>query len=91
MFLPLIINFIIRSVIMAHKRSGSQVNGHYRNGSIWVSGHYRSGTTVETSREERIAMALFAIERKRAWEAEKAIRQAEWEERERQRAIKKAE
>jgi hypothetical protein len=77
---------------MAYKRSGGHVSGHYRNGTTWVSEHYRSGTTVETSREERIAMmALFAIERTRAWEAEKAARQEEWEERQRQKAIKQAE
>ena len=76
---------------MTHKRNGGHVSGHYRNGTTWVSEHFRSGTTVETSREERIAMALLAIERKRVWEAEKATRQEEWEERQRQRAIKKAE
>ena len=75
---------------MVHKRSGGQVKGHYRNGSTWVSEHFRSGTTVEVSREERIAMALLSIEKKKEWETEKATRHAEYEERERQRAIKKS-
>jgi len=76
---------------MAYKRSGGHVKGHYRNGSTWVNEHYRSGTTFELNREEGIARVLFAIERSRAWEEEKAIRQAEWEERQRVRAIKQAE
>lgn len=83
---------------MTYKRDGGQVKGHYRNGTTWVNEHYRSGKTVEASREDRMALALLAIDRRRAWEEEKAereeqkaIRQAEWEERQKQKAIKQAE
>ena len=75
---------------MTYDRKSCSVNGYFRKDGTWVSPHDRKGTTVEESREERIAMALYSIERKKAWEAEKATRQAEYEERERQRSIKKA-